>query len=107
MAMASTVICLSAEEGIAEEQVQADDAVAAAVQETVAEDVTNEAIPSTPTPLILPSPPSHEIPSTTQVQSLPPQQPKKFTLSSTTGCRISNTFVSTSSRYMFYSYSSC
>nr|GFD42830.1 hypothetical protein [Tanacetum cinerariifolium] len=38
-----------AEEGIAEKQVQADDAVAAAVQETVAEDVANEAIPSTPT----------------------------------------------------------
>nr|GFA66346.1 hypothetical protein [Tanacetum cinerariifolium] len=52
--------------GIAEEQVQADDDVAAAVQETVAEDVANEAIPSTPTPLILPSPPSHDIPSTTQ-----------------------------------------
>nr|GFC57190.1 hypothetical protein [Tanacetum cinerariifolium] len=34
--------------------------------ETVAEDVTNEAIPSTPTSLILPSPPSHDIPSTFQ-----------------------------------------
>nr|GFA58809.1 hypothetical protein [Tanacetum cinerariifolium] len=55
-----------AKEGIAEEQVQADDVVAAAVQETVAEDVANEAIPSTPTPLILPSPPSHDIPSTSQ-----------------------------------------
>nr|GEZ09232.1 reverse transcriptase domain-containing protein [Tanacetum cinerariifolium] len=64
------------EEGIAEEQVQADDAVAAAVQETVAEDVANEAISSTPTPLILPSPPSHDIPSTSQVQSLPHQQPQ-------------------------------
>nr|GFB63391.1 hypothetical protein [Tanacetum cinerariifolium] len=63
-----------AEEGIAEEQVQADDVVAAAVQEIVAEDVANEAIPSTLTPLILPSPPSHDIPSTSQVQSLPPQQ---------------------------------
>nr|GEW09904.1 hypothetical protein [Tanacetum cinerariifolium] len=63
-----------AEEGIAEEQVQADDVVAAAVQETVAEDVANEAIPSNPTPLILPSPPSHAIPSTSQVQSSPPQQ---------------------------------
>nr|GFC66497.1 hypothetical protein [Tanacetum cinerariifolium] len=30
----------------------------------------------------------------------------KFTSSSTTGCRISNTFVSTSSRYLFRSYSS-
>nr|GFB76222.1 hypothetical protein [Tanacetum cinerariifolium] len=60
------------EEGIVEEQVQANDIVAAAVQETVAEDVTedvaNEAIPSTPTPLILPSPPSHDIPSTTQAE---------------------------------------
>nr|GFC68321.1 hypothetical protein [Tanacetum cinerariifolium] len=64
------------EEGIAEEQVQADDAVAVAVQETIAEDVANEAIPSTPTLLILPSPPSHDIPSTSQVQSLPPQQPQ-------------------------------
>nr|GFC16449.1 hypothetical protein [Tanacetum cinerariifolium] len=58
------------EEGIVEEQVQANDIVVAAVQETVAEDVAedvaNEAIPSTPTPLILPSPPSHDIPSTTQ-----------------------------------------
>nr|GEZ77855.1 hypothetical protein [Tanacetum cinerariifolium] len=35
--------------------------------EDVAEDVANEAIPSTPTPLILPSPPSHDISSTTQV----------------------------------------
>nr|GFB77901.1 hypothetical protein [Tanacetum cinerariifolium] len=34
--------------------------------ETVAEDVANEAIPSTPTLLILPSPPSHDIPSTSQ-----------------------------------------
>nr|GFB08005.1 hypothetical protein [Tanacetum cinerariifolium] len=68
-----------AEEGIAEEQVQVDAAVAAAFQETVAEDVvedvTNEAIPSTLTPLSLPSPPSHDIPSTTQVQSSPPHQP--------------------------------
>nr|GFA95168.1 hypothetical protein [Tanacetum cinerariifolium] len=64
------------EEGIREEQVQADDVVAAAVQETVAEYVANEAIPSTPTPLILPSPPSHNILSTSQVQSSPPQQPQ-------------------------------
>nr|GEU72935.1 reverse transcriptase domain-containing protein [Tanacetum cinerariifolium] len=40
------------------------------------EDVANEAIPSTPTPLILPSPPSHDIPSTNQVQSSPPHQPQ-------------------------------
>nr|GEY33209.1 hypothetical protein [Tanacetum cinerariifolium] len=57
------------EEGIAEEQVQADDVVAAAVQETVAEDVANKVIPSTPTLLILPSPPSHDISSPSQVQS--------------------------------------
>nr|GEU85143.1 hypothetical protein [Tanacetum cinerariifolium] len=55
-----------AEEGIAEEQVQADGAVA--VQETVAEDVATQAISSTHTPLILPSPPSH-------IPSSPPQQP--------------------------------
>nr|GEX83391.1 hypothetical protein [Tanacetum cinerariifolium] len=70
-------------EGIAEEQVQADDAIVAAVQETVAEDVANEAIPSTPTPLILPSPPSHDIPSTSQVQSSPPQQPQISAASAT------------------------
>nr|GFB84882.1 hypothetical protein [Tanacetum cinerariifolium] len=59
------------EGGIVKEQVQADDVVAATVQETIAEDVANEAIPSTITPLILPSPPSHDIPSTSQVQSSP------------------------------------
>nr|GEZ31195.1 hypothetical protein [Tanacetum cinerariifolium] len=57
---------------IAEEQVQADDTVAAAVQETVA----NEAIPSTPTPLILPSPPSPAFLSPSHVQFSPPQQPQ-------------------------------
>nr|GFD28840.1 hypothetical protein [Tanacetum cinerariifolium] len=56
-----------AKEGIAEEQVQADDTIAAAVQEPVAEDVSNEAIPSQP---------SHDIPSTSQVQFSPPQQPQ-------------------------------
>nr|GFC19063.1 hypothetical protein [Tanacetum cinerariifolium] len=65
-------------EGIVDEQVQADDAVVATVQETVAEDVANEDIPSTPTPLILPSPPFHDIPSTSQVQSSPPQQPQRL-----------------------------
>nr|GFC63758.1 hypothetical protein [Tanacetum cinerariifolium] len=55
-----------AEEGIAEEQVQVADVVAAAVQENVAEDVANDAIPS---------PPSYEIPSPFQEQSSPPQQP--------------------------------
>nr|GEV28105.1 copia protein [Tanacetum cinerariifolium] len=54
------------EEGIAEEQVQADGDVAAAVQENVVEDVANDAIPS---------PPSHEIPSPSHAQSSPPQQP--------------------------------
>nr|GEX11399.1 hypothetical protein [Tanacetum cinerariifolium] len=58
-----------AEENLAEEQVQADGAVAAAVQETIVEDVAHEAIPSTHIPLILPSPPSH-------VPSSPPQQPQ-------------------------------
>nr|GFB17435.1 hypothetical protein [Tanacetum cinerariifolium] len=58
-----------AEEGIAEDQVQADD-------NNVAEDVANEAITSTPTPLILPSPPSRDIPSNSQEQSSPPQQPQ-------------------------------
>nr|GFB81348.1 hypothetical protein [Tanacetum cinerariifolium] len=49
---------------------------AMASAETVAEDVANEAIPSTPTLLILPSPSSHDIPSTSQVQSSHPQQPQ-------------------------------
>nr|GFA32996.1 hypothetical protein [Tanacetum cinerariifolium] len=56
-----------AEEGLAEEQVQADPAVGAAVQETVAKDIANAAIPS---------PPSHDIPSPSQEQSSPPQQPQ-------------------------------
>nr|GFA12156.1 hypothetical protein [Tanacetum cinerariifolium] len=42
-----------AEEGVAEAQVQADDVVAAAVEENVAKDVPHDAIPS---------PPSHDIP---------------------------------------------
>nr|GEV40288.1 putative ribonuclease H-like domain-containing protein [Tanacetum cinerariifolium] len=53
-----------------EEQVQADDAVAAAVQENVVEDVANDAIPS---------PPSHDIPSPSQAQYSPPQQPQSST----------------------------
>nr|GEZ65754.1 hypothetical protein [Tanacetum cinerariifolium] len=56
------------EEGIAEEQVQADVAVTAAVQDNVVEDVANA---------IIPSPPSHDIPSPSQEQSSPPQQPQK------------------------------
>nr|GFD34917.1 ribonuclease H-like domain, reverse transcriptase, RNA-dependent DNA polymerase [Tanacetum cinerariifolium] len=60
-AMASAVICLSKEE-----QVHADDAVSAAVQKNVAEDVAHN---------VIPSPPSHDIPSPSQEQSLPPQQP--------------------------------
>nr|GFB23025.1 hypothetical protein [Tanacetum cinerariifolium] len=57
------------EEGIVKEQVQAVDAVAVAVavQETIIKDVANDAIPS---------PPSHDIPSTSQEQSSPPQQPQ-------------------------------
>nr|GEW90824.1 glutamic acid-rich protein-like [Tanacetum cinerariifolium] len=53
------------EEGLVEEQVQADGAVATAVQENVTVDVTNEAIPS---------PPSHDIPSPSQEHTTPPQQ---------------------------------
>nr|GEV83839.1 putative ribonuclease H-like domain-containing protein [Tanacetum cinerariifolium] len=53
-------------EGIADAQVQVDVA-AAAVQENVAEDVNDEAIPS-PTPLTSPPPPSHDIPSTSQIE---------------------------------------
>nr|GFA22878.1 hypothetical protein [Tanacetum cinerariifolium] len=56
-----------AEEGVAEAQVQADDAVVAAVQENVNEDVAHDAIPS---------PPSHDIPSPSQEPSSPPQQPQ-------------------------------
>nr|GEZ41162.1 hypothetical protein [Tanacetum cinerariifolium] len=56
-----------AEEEVAEAQVQADDAVAAAVEENVTEDVLHDAVPS---------PPSHDIPSPPQEQSSPPQQPQ-------------------------------
>nr|GEW86889.1 hypothetical protein [Tanacetum cinerariifolium] len=56
-----------AEEGLVDEQVQVDDAVAAAVEENVAEDVAHDAIPS---------PPSHDIPSPSQRPSSPPQQPQ-------------------------------
>nr|GFB73838.1 hypothetical protein [Tanacetum cinerariifolium] len=57
-----------AEEGVTEAQVQVDDAVAAAVEENVAEDVAHDAIPS---------PPSHDIPSPSQEPSSPPpQQPQ-------------------------------
>nr|GFA16333.1 hypothetical protein [Tanacetum cinerariifolium] len=58
-----------AEEGLAGEQVQVDDVVAAAVQENVAEDVTYDAIPS---------PPSHDILSPPQEQPSPPQQPQSL-----------------------------
>nr|GFD19415.1 hypothetical protein [Tanacetum cinerariifolium] len=47
-------------------------------QENVTEDVANDAIPSTLTPLILPSPPSRDIPSNSQGQSLPLQQPQSL-----------------------------
>nr|GEZ08377.1 hypothetical protein [Tanacetum cinerariifolium] len=56
-----------ADKGLAEAQVQADDAVAAAVKENIAEDVAHDAIPS---------PPSHDIPSPSQEPSSPPQQPQ-------------------------------
>nr|GFB41034.1 hypothetical protein [Tanacetum cinerariifolium] len=55
------------EEGLAEAQVQDDDAVAAAIQEDVAENVAHDAIPS---------PLSHDIPSPSQEQSSPPQKPQ-------------------------------
>nr|GFC08437.1 hypothetical protein [Tanacetum cinerariifolium] len=55
------------DEGLAEEQVQADVVVGAAVQENVAENVAHDAISS---------PPSYDIPSPSQVQSSPPQQPQ-------------------------------
>nr|GEZ65079.1 hypothetical protein [Tanacetum cinerariifolium] len=58
---------MASAEGIVEEQVQANDAVVVAVQENVAEDVANDAIPSLP---------SHDIPSPSQEQSSPPQQPQ-------------------------------
>nr|GEW27341.1 hypothetical protein [Tanacetum cinerariifolium] len=96
IAMASAVICLSkgqrfnfskyifdslvrnvdisskfyiqpAEEGVAEAQVQVDDAVVAAVEENVADDVSHDAIPS---------PPPHDIPSHSQEPSSPPLQPQ-------------------------------
>nr|GEX20126.1 hypothetical protein [Tanacetum cinerariifolium] len=50
-----------------EAQVQADNAVVAAVKENVAEDVPHD---------VIPSPPSHDIPSPSQEQSSPPQQPQ-------------------------------
>nr|GFA25284.1 hypothetical protein [Tanacetum cinerariifolium] len=56
-----------AEEELVDEQVQVNDAVAAAVEENVAEDVSHDAIPS---------PPSHDIPSPSQEPSSPPQQPQ-------------------------------
>nr|GEW59079.1 reverse transcriptase domain-containing protein [Tanacetum cinerariifolium] len=55
------------EEGVAEAQIQVDDAVAAAIKENVAEDVAHDAIPS---------PPSNEIPSPSHEPSSPPQQPQ-------------------------------
>nr|GEW49098.1 hypothetical protein [Tanacetum cinerariifolium] len=60
---------LTQKEGVAEAQVQVNDAIDAAVEENVAEDVTYDAIPS---------PPSHDIPSPSQEQPSPPQQPQKI-----------------------------
>nr|GFC19761.1 hypothetical protein [Tanacetum cinerariifolium] len=51
------------EEGLGAEQVQVDDAAAAAIEENVAEDVSRAAIPS---------PPPHDIPSPSQEPSSPP-----------------------------------
>nr|GFB19345.1 hypothetical protein [Tanacetum cinerariifolium] len=71
---AEGVVCLPNEEifttckeGIAEEQVQADVVVAVAVQENVTKDVAKD---------VVPSPPSHDIPSSSQEQSSPPPQPQ-------------------------------
>nr|GEW77512.1 hypothetical protein [Tanacetum cinerariifolium] len=55
------------EKEVAEVQVQADNAVAADVEENVVEDVPHDAILS---------PPSHDIPSPSQEQPSPPQQPQ-------------------------------
>nr|GEV30120.1 uncharacterized mitochondrial protein AtMg00810-like [Tanacetum cinerariifolium] len=54
------------EEELVDEQVHVDDAVAAAIEKNVAEDVAHDAIPS---------PPSHDIPSPSQEPSSPPQTP--------------------------------
>nr|GFB99026.1 hypothetical protein [Tanacetum cinerariifolium] len=56
-----------AEKEVAEAQVQADNAIAADVEENVTEDDPHDAIPS---------PPSHDIPSPSQEQPSPPQQPQ-------------------------------
>nr|GEU39877.1 hypothetical protein [Tanacetum cinerariifolium] len=58
-----------ADEGLVDEQVQVDGAVAAAVEENVAEDIAHDNIPS---------PPSYDIPSPPQEPSSPPQQPQSL-----------------------------
>nr|GFB40250.1 hypothetical protein [Tanacetum cinerariifolium] len=68
-----------AEEGLVDEQVQVDDAVAAAVEENVTEDVAHDAIPS---------PPSHDIPSPSQEPSSPPQQPQSSPQASPQGAEF-------------------
>nr|GEW25007.1 hypothetical protein [Tanacetum cinerariifolium] len=62
------VVGQPAEEGLVADQVQVDDAAAAAVEENVAEDVSHAAIPS---------PPPHDIPSPSQEPSSPPHQQHK------------------------------
>nr|GEY10976.1 hypothetical protein [Tanacetum cinerariifolium] len=54
-----------AEEGLVAEQVQVNDAAAATVKENISEDVSHAAIPS---------PPPHDIPSSSQEPSSPPHQ---------------------------------
>nr|GFB26644.1 hypothetical protein [Tanacetum cinerariifolium] len=71
-AMASAVICLS-KDGLGKVSQGLRHLY---LRESVAEDIANEAIPSTLTPLNLPSPLSYDIPSPSQVQSSPPQQPQ-------------------------------
>nr|GEZ85546.1 hypothetical protein [Tanacetum cinerariifolium] len=68
-----------AEEGLVDEQVQVDDAVAAAVEENVAEDVAHDS---------LPSPPSYDIPSPSQEPSLLPQLPQSSTQAPPQGAKF-------------------
>nr|GFA14753.1 hypothetical protein [Tanacetum cinerariifolium] len=56
-----------AEEELVAEQVQVNVAVATAIEENVAEDVSHD---------VIPLPPSHDIPSPSQEPSSPPQQPR-------------------------------
>nr|GEU52988.1 hypothetical protein [Tanacetum cinerariifolium] len=78
-----------AEEEVAEVQVQVDTAVAAAIEQNVAEDVAHDAIPS---------PPPHDISISFSRTIFTSSTTTKFPSSSTTGCKISNS-NSTSSKF--------